>query len=281
MSTGEYEGPKGRPKTLDAAIQWLLDEVPRPVLAGVAALDRIELPSLHFGFAMQVRNAILWGNPELVHQMGLFDQDSASAVIVEALWEHLRGDPAWESEIAWARKNHEVTRRSQAKARAAVRPRPLDSPHPTGSSALSSSPDQTTTRARRLEDAAAYIVACIDGGGSCSGPEVDYYLTEREDDGEPMLRRRWLSIDRVSGESDDDALRRLRSEVAYRLDNEPHGYARIIAVESGGREVWVVDIVGDAGAHDCLGPFQTRGEADAALAEEAVFDPDDVSLEDL
>lgn len=281
MSTDEDHRLQGRPATLEAAIQWLLDEVPRPVLAGVAALDRDELPSLHFGFAMQVRNAILWGNHELVHEMGLIHEDSASAVIVEALWEHLRGDPAWESEIAWARKNHEVTRRSQPAARPFVRPEPRVSPRATLPSASSPRPIRKSREQQRLEDAAAYIVGCLDGGGSCSGPEVDYYLTEHSDDGEPMLRRRWLSIKRIPGESDDDALQRLRWDVEYRLENEPDGYARIVAVESAGSEVWVVDVVGDAGEHQCVGPFRTWDEADAALANEGVFEPDDVTMDDL
>jgi hypothetical protein len=230
---------------------------------------------------MQVRNAILWGNHDLVHEMGLIDEDSASAVIVEALWERLRSDPSWESEIAWARKNHEVTRRSQPAARNFVRPRPQVSPRPNPPSTLSPTPIRKTRAEQRLEDAPAYIVGCLGGGRSCSGPDVDYYLNEHADDGEQMLRRRWLSIDRVHGESDDDALQRLRSDVEYRLENEPHGYARIVAVESEGREVWIVDVAGDAGEHQCLGPFRTRDEADAALAEEGVFEPDDVTMEDL
>lgn len=281
VSADQADTPRGQPKTLDAAIKWLLDEVPRPVLAGVAALDKSELHSLHFGFAMHVRNAILWGNRELVHRMGLFDEDSASAVIVEALWERLRQDPAWESEIAWARKNHEVTQRYQAKSRAALPQPPRPLPRSPIRPVSSPQPPIQTREEQRFEAAAEYIVGCLQRGAAAgSGPDVQYYLSERMVEGEPMLRRRWLHLDRIPGESDEDALERARSDVEYQLEDSPDCYAAMVEVESERATVWVVDLVGDSGEHECLGPFGTEDEADAALDEEGLFDPDDLTLDD-
>lgn len=80
------------PGKVDAAVRLLLAMVPDVERARIAAMNKDELLSLHFGLGMWIRNNLgLWeGNHLLLEACGGLSADDASAVVIEAFWQHLR-----------------------------------------------------------------------------------------------------------------------------------------------------------------------------------------------
>lgn len=107
------------PKTVSAAVEWLMARVPDATLAKLGGLYREELHETHFGLALQIRNALLWSNPELVKATGAIEADGASAVIVERLWEAVHADPRLQEAVAAARRERDRHRNAVAEAAAA------------------------------------------------------------------------------------------------------------------------------------------------------------------
>jgi hypothetical protein len=95
----EETGPQ--PKTLQEAVEMLLQELPPETLAEVKVLKLKDMWGLHFGLGMWIRNRMLWNNPELcanvLHEPGdpegfggFGGPDEAWEPIVLALRKHLR-----------------------------------------------------------------------------------------------------------------------------------------------------------------------------------------------
>ena len=80
------------PETVDAAVRLLRALVPEQEQIRIASLTRPELNDLHFGLGMWIRNNLgLWkDNHALVQACGAHDPDDASAVLIEAFWQHLQ-----------------------------------------------------------------------------------------------------------------------------------------------------------------------------------------------
>jgi hypothetical protein len=81
------------PGTVDAAVRLLMEMVPVAERTRIAAMTRDDLLSLHFGLGMWIRNNLgLWEGNHLLHEAcGGLSPDDASAVVIEAFWQHLRG----------------------------------------------------------------------------------------------------------------------------------------------------------------------------------------------
>jgi hypothetical protein len=80
------------PETVEAAVRLLLALVPEQEQSRVAALTRPELIELHFGLGIWIRNNLgFWqGNQALMQACGVQSPDDASAVLIEAFWQHLQ-----------------------------------------------------------------------------------------------------------------------------------------------------------------------------------------------
>ena len=81
------------PATVDAAVRRLLAMLPEADKAEIAAKSQDQLIELHFGLGTWIRNNFgLWqGNAALAQDAGSNDPDDIAGVIIEALWNHLRG----------------------------------------------------------------------------------------------------------------------------------------------------------------------------------------------
>jgi O-acetyl-ADP-ribose deacetylase (regulator of RNase III) len=79
-----------RPKTVEAAVQYLLETLPENSLRDLAALKENELIQTHFGLSLYLRNGLMKENKALVTDTGKRHLDDASGVIVEALWNRLK-----------------------------------------------------------------------------------------------------------------------------------------------------------------------------------------------
>lgn len=82
-----------RPHTVQEAVQFLLEDIPKEYLQHIAAAPEENLAEYHLTLGMQIRNGYgLWGeNQELLSSIGYgLDADDASAVIIRALWEELQ-----------------------------------------------------------------------------------------------------------------------------------------------------------------------------------------------
>jgi hypothetical protein len=82
------------PTTIDGAVRLMLGLVPQDEQARIAYMSEGDLPELHMGLGRWVRNHLgLWGeNAALMAETGENNADDASAVIVKAFWEQLRGE---------------------------------------------------------------------------------------------------------------------------------------------------------------------------------------------
>ena len=80
------------PETVDAAVRLLVALVPEQEQTRIATLPRSELIDLHFGLGTWIRNNLgFWqGNHALMQACAAQSADDASAVLVEAFWQHLR-----------------------------------------------------------------------------------------------------------------------------------------------------------------------------------------------
>lgn len=79
-----------RPKTVEAAVEYLLRSMSKSALQDLAALKGKQLIQLHFGLAAWIRNEVLSQNPALFRATGCRDRDDASSQIVKALWSKLQ-----------------------------------------------------------------------------------------------------------------------------------------------------------------------------------------------
>lgn len=81
------------PETVDAAVRLLRALVAEQGQIRIASLTRPELNDLHFGLGMWIRNNLgLWkDNLALVQACGAQSPGDASAVLIEAFWQHLQG----------------------------------------------------------------------------------------------------------------------------------------------------------------------------------------------
>lgn len=88
-------GSKNWPKTVDEAVQQILSKMSAKDRRYLLDLPREKLLELHFTWGMGIRNGCgLWGgNEELLRDCGRktkwVDRDSASWVIMEAVWDEL------------------------------------------------------------------------------------------------------------------------------------------------------------------------------------------------
>ena len=79
------------PKTCDAAVQWLLDELPEAERDNLASTKSEDLILLHFGLGRGIRNNFgLWGgNLALIEDCSgdpAKHPDDVSMIIIERLW---------------------------------------------------------------------------------------------------------------------------------------------------------------------------------------------------
>ena len=90
----QNEPAQEMPATVDAAVHRLLAMLPEADKVGIAAKSQDELIELHFGLGTWIRNNFgLWqGNAALAQDAGTNEPDDIAGVIIEALWNHLRGD---------------------------------------------------------------------------------------------------------------------------------------------------------------------------------------------
>jgi O-acetyl-ADP-ribose deacetylase (regulator of RNase III) len=80
-----------RPKTVEAAVEYVMRSMSKSALQELAALKGSQLIQLHFGLAAWIRNEVLSQNPALFRATGCRHRDDASSVIVKALWLQLQG----------------------------------------------------------------------------------------------------------------------------------------------------------------------------------------------
>lgn len=87
---------KDYPKTIAEAVERLLSTLSEEEKEDIKNTPKNDLISLHFSLGMYIRNAFgLWkDNKELIEACGqsypIFDPDSVSGVIIDALWEKLQ-----------------------------------------------------------------------------------------------------------------------------------------------------------------------------------------------
>jgi hypothetical protein len=79
-----------RPRTVEAAVEYLVKTMPKSARKELAALPEDQLIQTHYGFAAGIRNGLLRQNPALNKAMGCGHRDDASGEIVRALWNRLR-----------------------------------------------------------------------------------------------------------------------------------------------------------------------------------------------
>jgi hypothetical protein len=79
-----------RPKTVEAAVEYVMRSMSKSALQELAALKGSQLIQLHFGLAAWIRNEVLSQNPALFRATGCRHRDDASSVIVKALWSKLQ-----------------------------------------------------------------------------------------------------------------------------------------------------------------------------------------------
>jgi hypothetical protein len=89
-------GDRDWPRTLEAAVEQLLSRMSDADRKVVRDTAEDELGGFHFGWAMGIRNEFgMWlGNADLLEACGNPHPDSASMVIVRAVWERLQRDLA-------------------------------------------------------------------------------------------------------------------------------------------------------------------------------------------
>jgi len=82
------------PATVDAAVHRLLAMLPEADKVEIAAKSQAQLIELYFGLGTWIRNNFgLWqGNAALAQDAGTNEPDDIAGVIIEALWNRLRGD---------------------------------------------------------------------------------------------------------------------------------------------------------------------------------------------
>lgn len=80
-----------RPKTVEAAVEYLIRSMSKSALQEFAALKGTQLIQTHFGLAAGIRNDVLRQNPALLRATGCGHRDEASSEIVKALWSKLQG----------------------------------------------------------------------------------------------------------------------------------------------------------------------------------------------
>lgn len=78
------------PRTVEAAVECLMQEMSKSALKELAALQEDQLHQTHYGLAAGIRNEMLHQNPALHKATGCRHRDDASAAIVRALWAHLQ-----------------------------------------------------------------------------------------------------------------------------------------------------------------------------------------------
>lgn len=79
-----------RPRTVEAAVEYLMKEMSQSALKELAALPEDQLHQTHYGLAAGIRNDMLHQNPALYKATGCRHRDDASGEIVRALWAHLQ-----------------------------------------------------------------------------------------------------------------------------------------------------------------------------------------------
>lgn len=99
MSDGR-NGKTNLPRTVDEAVDQLMAQMSPDDLTAIREMSVNDLISLHFSLGMTIRNQFgLWrGNDALLESCasvrgvpsGFFHPDSASGVIIEALWRRLQ-----------------------------------------------------------------------------------------------------------------------------------------------------------------------------------------------
>jgi hypothetical protein len=82
------------PRTLEEAVDYLRSRLPDEDKERLRAMRREDLVKLHFGWGTGIRNSLgLWkGNSALLESCGTSDADSASWVIIHAVWRRLQED---------------------------------------------------------------------------------------------------------------------------------------------------------------------------------------------
>lgn len=85
-----YEPDDERPKTVGAAVQYLVNTLPKQTLAELSSMKEDELILTHFGLALYLRNGLLKNNIALADDTDSRDYDGASSVVVRALWRELK-----------------------------------------------------------------------------------------------------------------------------------------------------------------------------------------------
>jgi len=74
-------------KTVEAAVDILLTQLPLDVLKELTHLTEDGLPDMHYSLGLRIRNILeLWHNPELVEDCGADCADEAGSFILWALW---------------------------------------------------------------------------------------------------------------------------------------------------------------------------------------------------
>lgn len=78
-----------RPRTVEAAVEYLMKTMLKSTHMELAALPEDQLIQTHYGLAAEIRNGLLRQNPALYKATGYRHRDDASGEIVRALWTRL------------------------------------------------------------------------------------------------------------------------------------------------------------------------------------------------
>ncbi|MBU53233.1 MAG: hypothetical protein CL920_31440 [Deltaproteobacteria bacterium] len=80
------------PQTVQEAVFILVKDLDEDIKANLLAADKEDLKRFHIGWAASIRSRFgLWGqNPALLEDTGEPHPDSASMVIVHAVWSYLQ-----------------------------------------------------------------------------------------------------------------------------------------------------------------------------------------------
>ena len=96
--TAQFGTPEERakwPRTVDQALDRLIEEVPAKNKREIRALKKENLIRLHMGLGLYIRNfyGLRRGNKALRESTHQQDPDGASMVIIEAFWQRLQATP--------------------------------------------------------------------------------------------------------------------------------------------------------------------------------------------
>ena len=86
------ETRRNAPRTISAAVERLLDELPPDQRRIVRSTPEHDLIEYHHGWGTAIRNAWVYGNAALMRDSGLEHPDDVSQSIIHAVWRRLQDE---------------------------------------------------------------------------------------------------------------------------------------------------------------------------------------------